>query len=190
MERKNAWEKYPKGKERQKVMDFAEEYRQFLSVCKTERECVAFFEEKAVRAGFENLETFISENKRPRPGDRIYYNYMGKAMALFVMGREGLENGMNILGAHIDSPRMDLKQVPLYEDTQMALLDTHYYGGIKKYQWVTLPLALHGVFVKKDGSRVKVEIGEKESDPVVGVSDLLVHLSADQLEKKGNKVVP
>lgn len=189
MERKNAWEKYPRGKERQKVMDFAEEYRKFLSVCKTERECVDFFEEKAVRAGFENLETFISQKKCPKPGDRIYYNYMGKAMALFVMGFEGLENGMNILGAHIDSPRMDLKQVPLYEDTEMALLDTHYYGGIKKYQWVTLPLALHGVFVKKDGSRVKVEIGEKESDPVVGVSDLLVHLSADQLEKKGNKVV-
>ncbi len=189
MERKNAWEKYPKGEKRQKVMDFAEEYRQFLSICKTERECVEYFEKRAVGAGFQNLDTFIREKKCPKPGDRIYYNCMGKAMALFVMGREGLEEGMNILGAHIDSPRMDLKQVPLYEDTEMALLDTHYYGGIKKYQWVTLPLALHGVFVKKDGSCVKVELGEKENDPVVGVSDLLVHLSADQLEKKGNKVV-
>lgn len=189
MERKNAWEKYPKGEKRQQVMEFAEGYRKFLSVCKTERECVEYFEKKAVSAGFQALETVLKEKKNLQPGDRIYYNHMGKAMALFVMGQEPLEAGMNILGAHIDSPRMDLKQSPLYEDTEMALLDTHYYGGIKKYQWVTLPLALHGVFVKKDGTKVSVEIGEQEGDPVVGVSDLLIHLSADQLEKKGNKVV-
>ncbi len=189
MEKKNAWEKYPEGEGRRQVLEFAEAYRQFLSKCKTERECASYFEERAVAAGFENLETVIREKRPVKPGDRIYLNHMGKAVALFVMGQEGLEAGINILGAHIDSPRMDLKQSPLYEDTELALFDTHYYGGIKKYQWVTLPLALHGVFVKKDGTKVTVEIGEKENDPVVGVSDLLIHLSADQLEKKGNKVV-
>ena len=114
---------------------------------------------------------------------------MGKGLVLFVMGEKGLQEGMNILGAHIDSPRLDLKQVPLYEDTQMAMLDTHYYGGVKKYQWVTLPMALHGVICKKDGTTVKVIIGDKPGDPVFGVSDLLIHLSADQMEKKAAKVI-
>ncbi len=189
MEKKNAWGKYTGKEERQRVMDFAEGYRSFLSECKTERECVSRFEERAVSAGFQNLEAVLEEKRAVKPGDKLYLNHMGKAFALFVMGKEPLEQGMNILGAHIDSPRLDLKQVPLYEEAEMAMLDTHYYGGIKKYQWVTLPLALHGVFVKKDGTVVKVSVGEKEGEPVFGVSDLLVHLSADQLEKKGNKVV-
>ncbi len=189
MERKNAWGKYTGKEERQKVMDFAEGYRSFLSECKTERECVSRFEERAVLAGFQNLEAVLEEKRAVKPGDKLYLNHMGKAFVLFVMGEEPLEQGMNILGAHIDSPRLDLKQAPLYEEAEMAMLDTHYYGGIKKYQWVTLPLALHGVFVKKDGTVVKVSVGEKEGEPVFGVSDLLVHLSGEQLEKKGNKVV-
>ena len=124
-----------------------------------------------------------------KAGDRVYANNMGKGMALFVIGKESMEKGMNILGAHIDSPRLDLKQDPLYEDTDFAMLDTHYYGGIKKYQWVTLPLALHGVIAKKDGTVVKANVGDKPGDPVFGVSDLLIHLSGEQLEKKAAKVI-
>lgn len=189
MESKNAWEKYPTGEKRQQVMDFAENYRKFISDCKTERECVHEFVLQAQKAGFKELQTLIDSKTQIKPGDKIYVNHMGKAMALFVIGEEPLEKGMNILGAHIDSPRLDLKQVPLYEDTQMALLDTHYYGGVKKYQWVTLPLALHGVFAKKDGTVVTVNVGDKPGDPVFGISDLLIHLSADQLEKKAAKVI-
>ena len=186
MDKKNAWEKYP---ERKKVFDFAEEYRQFISSCKTERECTKELYEKAKKAGFKDLEDLISQKASLKAGDKIVANNMGKGLALFIIGKKDMEEGMNILGAHIDSPRMDLKQVPLYEDTQMALLDTHYYGGIKKYQWVTLPLALHGVICKKDGTTVTVNIGEKPSDPVFGVSDLLVHLAGEQMEKKASKVI-
>lgn len=189
MDKKNAWEKYPEGKERKKVFDFAEEYRQFISSCKTERECTKELYEKAKKAGFQDLEDLISQKASLKAGDKIVANNMGKGLALFIIGKKDMEEGMNILGAHIDSPRMDLKQVPLYEDTQMALLDTHYYGGIKKYQWVTLPLALHGVICKKDGTTVTVNIGEKPSDPVFGVSDLLVHLAGEQMEKKASKVI-
>ena len=124
-----------------------------------------------------------------KAGDKVYANNMGKGLALFVLGKKDLEEGMNILGAHIDSPRMDLKQNPMYEDTDLCMLDTHYYGGVKKYQWVTLPLALHGVVAKKDGTVVTVNIGDKPGDPVLGVSDLLIHLAADQLDKKGAKVI-
>ena len=131
----------------------------------------------------------IAEHTALNAGDRVYANNMGKGMALFVIGKESMEKGMNILGAHIDSPRLDLKQDPLYEDTDFAMLDTHYYGGIKKYQWVTLPLALHGVIAKKDGTVVKVNVGDKPGDPVFGVSDLLIHLSGEQLEKKAAKVI-
>lgn len=189
MERKNAWAKYPEGTKREEVFQFAEEYRKFISTCKTERECVNVLVEKAEKAGFKNLETVISEGAALKAGDKVYANNMGKGLALFVLGKQSLERGMNILGAHIDSPRLDLKQDPLYEDTDFAMLDTHYYGGIKKYQWVTLPLALHGVIAKKDGTLVSVNVGDKPGDPVFGVSDLLVHLSADQLEKKGAKVI-
>ena len=145
--------------------------------------------EKAEKAGFVNLEKVIAEHTALKAGDRVYANNMGKGMALFVIGKESMDKGMNILGAHIDSPRLDLKQDPLYEDTDFAMLDTHYYGGIKKYQWVTLPLALHGVIAKKDGTVVKVNVGDKPGDPVFGVSDLLIHLSGEQLEKKAAKVI-
>ena len=189
MEREVAWKKYPEGEKRQVVMDFAEGYRQFLSDYKTERECVKYFEAEAKKAGFKDLDDIIKSNTGLKAGDKVYRNNMGKGLAMFVIGRENPENGIAILGAHIDSPRMDLKQNPLYEDTDMALLDTHYYGGIKKYQWVTLPLALHGVVAKKDGTLVTVNIGEDASDPVFGVSDLLIHLSQDQMKKEGAKVV-
>ena len=189
MENKIAWEKYPEGNKREEVFQFAENYRKFISDCKTERECVDFFVEKAEKAGFVNLEKVIAEHTALKAGDRVYANNMGKGMALFVIGKESMEKGMNILGAHIDSPRLDLKQDPLYEDTDFAMLDTHYYGGIKKYQGVTLPLALHGVIAKKDGTVVKVNVGDKPGDPVFGVSDLLIHLSGEQLEKKAAKVI-
>lgn len=189
MGRKSAWEKYPEGEKREQVFAFGEEYRRFLSSCKTERECVKFFYDRAKEQGFMDLEGLMAAGKQVKPGDKIVAANMGKGLALFVMGQKPLENGMNILGAHIDSPRMDLKQVPLYEDTDLAMFDTHYYGGVKKYQWVTLPLALHGVICRKDGTTVTVNIGDKPGDPVFGVSDLLIHLSGEQLEKKAAKVI-
>ena len=189
MERKNAWVKYPVGEKRDAVMTFAEGYRKFISECKTERECVTYTIEMAEKAGFVNLDTVIANGGTLKAGDKVYANNMGKGLALFVMGKKSLEEGMSILGAHIDSPRLDLKQDPLYENTDFALLDTHYYGGIKKYQWVTLPLALHGVIVKKDGTVVNVNVGDKPGDPVFGITDLLIHLSAEQMEKKAAKVI-
>ncbi len=189
MERKNAWEKYPEGAKREEVYRFAEEYRKFISDCKTERECVTNLVREAEKAGFSDLGQVIKEGRTLKAGDRVYADNMGKGLALFVLGRMGLAQGMNILGAHIDSPRLDLKQDPLYEDADFAMLDTHYYGGIKKYQWVALPLALHVVIAKKDGTLVQVNVGDKPGDPVFGVSDLLVHLSAEQLEKKAAKVI-
>ena len=189
MENKNAWEKYPEGEARQQIMDFAEGYRKFISECKTERECTQEFEKRARQAGFLELNDLIEKGKPLAAGDKVYVNNMGKSMALFILGRQDLEQGMNILGAHIDSPRLDIKQVPLYEDTEMAMLDTHYYGGVKKYQWVALPLALHGVFAKTDGTVVPVSIGDKPGDPVFGVSDLLIHLSNEQMEKKASKMI-
>ena len=188
MERENAWKKYQTKDEKDKVFAFAEDYRGFLSDCKTERECTAYFADKAKKAGYISLEEIIDANRRLKAGDKVYAVNKDKGIALFVIGSEDMEQGMNILGAHIDSPRLDLKQNPLYEDTDMVLLDTHYYGGVKKYQWVTLPLALHGVIAKKDGTVIPVNIGEKPEDPVFGVSDLLIHLAADQMEKKASKV--
>ncbi|SFQ49187.1 Aspartyl aminopeptidase [Lachnospiraceae bacterium XBB1006] len=188
MERKNAWEKY-EGKSLDKVMEFAEGYRKFISDCKTERECVDEFICMAEKDGFKNLEELVKANTTLKAGDKVYTVNMGKTIALFVIGKKPMEEGMNIVGAHLDSPRLDLKQNPAYEDTDFALLDTHYYGGVKKYQWVTLPLALHGVFAKKDGTVVKVNIGEKPEDPVFTITDLLIHLSADQMDKKAAKVV-
>jgi len=189
MEKKNAWEKYPEGKKRDEVFSFAEDYRKFISDCKTERECTSAVYKDAVAHGYKDLDELIKNKTAVKAGDRIVADNMGKGVALFNIGKKSIEDGMNILGAHIDSPRMDLKQVPLYEDTEMTLLDTHYYGGIKKYQWVTLPLALHGVICKKDGTTVKVNIGDKPGDPVVGVSDLLIHLSGDQMSKKASEVI-
>ena len=189
MDRKNAWEKYPVGEKRDAVMAFAEDYRKFISECKTERECVTYTIELAEKAGFVNLDTVIANGGTLKAGDKVYANNMGKGLALFVMGKKSLEAGMSILGAHIDSPRLDLKQDPLYENTDFALLDTHYYGGIKKYQWVTLPLALHGIIVKKDGTVVNVNVGDKPGDPVFGITDLLPHLAAEQMEKKAGKII-
>ncbi|MDO5440650.1 MAG: aminopeptidase [Erysipelotrichaceae bacterium] len=179
---KTAWEKYKDTKD---VMKFSEDYKKFLDNAKTERESVETSIVLAKKAGFKDLNSV----KSIKAGDKVYYNNRGKALALFVIGKKPLENGLNILGAHVDSPRLDLKQHPLYEDNGLVLLDTHYYGGIKKYQWVAHPLSIHGVVCKKDGKTVNIVIGEKENDPVVEVSDLLVHLSADQLQKTGAKVV-
>lgn len=179
----NAWKKYAGNLD--PVMSFGKDYIDFMSLSKTERETVDNSIEIAEKAGFKDLNT-VSELKA---GDKVYFNNRGKSLFLFVLGKEDLAKGLNILGAHVDSPRLDLKQHPLYEDSGLVLLDTHYYGGIKKYQWVAQPLALHGVVCKKDGSLVKVVIGESEDDPVVGVSDLLIHLAADQMKKTGSNVV-
>lgn len=188
MREKEAWKKYSSEK-KQQVMEFAETYRRFISDCKTERECVDEIKKQALQAGFEDMQEVIASGKKLQPGDRVFADNKGKSMALYIIGRQSMEQGLNILGAHIDSPRLDLKQNPLYEDTNLALLDTHYYGGVKKYQWVALPLALHGVVVRKDGTKAVVNIGEKPEDPVFGVSDLLIHLAGTQMEKKGAKVI-
>lgn len=188
MKRKNAWEKYDdKGKA--DVFEFCEGYRKFISSCKTERECIEEFSAKAENHGYRRLDEVISEDKKLKPGDKVYAVNMNKMMAIFHIGEDLFDGGMNILGAHIDSPRLDLKQNPLYEDENMALMETHYYGGVKKYQWVAMPMALHGVVVKKDGSSVKVSMGESFDEPVTGVSDLLIHLASAQLQKRGDKVV-
>jgi aspartyl aminopeptidase len=185
---KNAWNKY-NDKQVKEVFKFCEGYKDFMSTCKTERECVNEAIKLAKAQGYKDMEEILKGKKKLQPGDKVYANNKGKTIALFIIGNEPMEKGLKILGAHIDSPRLDVKQNPLYEDSELALLDTHYYGGIKKYQWVTLPLALHGVVVKKDGTVIDICIGEDEKDPVVGVSDLLVHLAGDQMGKKGDKVV-
>lgn len=187
-EKKNTWLKYDE-KELEKVMAYSEEYRKFISDCKTERECVEGSIRLAVKHGYRDLKDIIAGGESLKAGDKVYYNNMGKSLVLFNIGSAPIEEGMRILGAHIDSPRIDVKQNPLYEDTEMALLDTHYYGGIKKYQWVTLPMAIHGVVVLLDGTVKELVIGENENDPVVGITDLLIHLAASQMEKKANKVV-
>ncbi len=181
---KNAWLKYSK-EGTDKIFEFCEGYKDFLSKCKTERECVTEIIKMAEAEGYKDLYSV----KKVKPGDKLYANNMGKALVLFHAGSEPLEKGMKILGAHIDSPRLDLKQNPLYEDSDLAMLETHYYGGVKKYQWVAIPLAIHGVVAKKDGSVIDVVIGEDDNDPVIGISDLLIHLSADQMEKKASKVI-
>lgn len=186
--KKSAWDKYDE-KGIQKIFDFNDGYKKFISKCKTERECCTEIVRIATENGYRDLEEIIKNGESLKAGDKVYAVNMNKAVALFIIGSRPIEDGLKILGAHIDSPRLDLKQNPLYEDTDLALLDTHYYGGVKKYQWVTLPLAIHGVVIKKDGTKIDIVIGEDESDPVVGVSDLLVHLSQTQLEKKGNKVI-
>lgn len=188
MKRDNAWNKYSK-KNLEELEILCDDYRNFLDNGKTERECVAATIKMAEEAGYKNLNTIIQNGKKVKTGDKVYASYMGKSIVLFQIGKKPIENGMNILGAHIDSPRLDVKQNPLYEDTELVYLDTHYYGGIKKYQWVTIPMAIHGVVAKKDGTVVNIVIGEGENEPVVFISDLLVHLSQTQLEKKGAKVV-
>ncbi len=188
MERENAWKAYSK-KELKELNQLNKEYRRFLDEGKTERECVALAVRMAEEAGYENLADLVAAGKMIKAGDKVYSVGMKKMISLFQIGRRPLEDGMAILGAHIDSPRLDIKQNPLYEEGGFAYLDTHYYGGIKKYQWVTLPLAFHGVVVKKDGSVVEVNIGEDEKDPVFCVTDLLIHLAGERMEKKANKVI-
>lgn len=184
MYRKLAWEKYSE-EDLKKVMDFNEDYKHYITVGKTERACVKESIALAEAKGFKNLADVTSL----KTGDKVYAVNMDKNIALFTIGEKPLEEGMRILGAHIDSPRLDVKQNPLYESEGFALLDTHYYGGIKKYQWVTIPLSLYGVVCKKDGTKVDVIIGEDDNDPIVGISDLLVHLSADQMTKTAAKVI-
>ncbi|MBV4423778.1 aminopeptidase [Clostridium tyrobutyricum] len=183
-----AWDKYSKD-DFKALFKISDEYKAFMSKCKTERECTREFIKRAEVKGYKNIEELIKSNTKLNPGDKVYANNKDKTLALFVIGSKDIQEGMRILGAHIDSPRLDLKQNPLYEDTDLALFDTHYYGGIKKYQWVTLPLAIHGIVIKKDGTKVDIVIGEDEDDPVVGISDLLIHLSADQMAKKAAKVI-
>ena len=178
MKEKNLWLKYEE-ESLESLEKFNKGYRKFLDAGKTERECVTEIVRQVRAAGYQELSEVEGGLK---PGDKVYVEWMHKSIALFQIGTDALENGMNILGAHIDSPRLDLKQNPLYEESGFAYLDTHYYGGIKKYQWVALPLAIHGVIVKKDGETVQVVIGEDEEDPVLLVTDLLIHLSAKQLE--------
>ena len=184
MYNKYAYEKYV-GKNNEKLETFSKDYIDFLSRSKTERIFTKNSVELAEKFGFKNIE----EVKSLKAGDKVYSLNRGKNIALFVIGKEPIEKGLNILGAHIDSPRLDLKQNPLYESTGFALFDTHYYGGVKKYQWVTIPLALYGTVYKKDGSEIEVAIGDHEDDPVFGISDLLIHLSADQLQKTAAKVI-
>ncbi len=188
MERKNVWTTYSE-KELEELEQLNSQYKEFLDRGKTERECAAVTIEMAKAAGYKDLADIIQKDKKLKAGDKVYAVCMNKTLALFMIGKKNMENGMNILGAHIDSPRLDIKQNPLFEDSEIAYLDTHYYGGIKKYQWVTIPLAIHGVVAKKNGETVDVVIGEDEKDPVVFISDLLIHLAGGQLEKKGAKLI-
>ena len=188
MERRNAWHEYTE-EQLQEIDTLTMKYRHFLDHGKTERECVDQIVEAAEAAGYRNMNSVIKEGATLKAGDKVYYVHMKKAVAMVNIGTEPIEQGMNILGAHIDSPRLDVKQNPFYVDSDLALLDTHYYGGIKKYQWVTMPLAIHGVVVKRDGAVINLAIGENPTDPVFCVTDLLPHLGQEQMEKKAAKVV-
>lgn len=188
MERKNVWTTYNEA-ELTKLHEINEKYKKCLDLGKTERECVRISVEMAKAAGYRDYKEVLAEGKPLQPGDKVYAVCMEKMVALFHMGTEPISAGMNILGAHIDSPRIDIKQNPLYENEDFAYLDTHYYGGIKKYQWVAQPMAIHGVVAKKDGTLVNVSIGEKDTDPVVCITDLLIHLAAKQLEKNAATVI-
>ena len=188
MKKESAWKKYNE-EDLEKLNNICNDYKRFLTVSKTEREATKEIIRRAEENGYKNLEDYIKNNVEIRPGDKIYVNNKGKAVALFHIGEKPITEGMNILGAHIDSPRIDLKANPIYESDGFVYFDTHYYGGIKKYHWVTLPLALHGVVVKKDGQKIEICIGEEESDPVVGITDLLPHLAAEQMKKEASKLI-
>ncbi len=181
---KCAWKKYSSS-DLELVFKFNEEYKDYITKGKTERKCVDEAVKLAEKYGFKPLNSF----EKLTEGDKVYVTNKGKNIACFVIGKKPIEAGLRVLGAHIDSPRIDIKQNPLYEKNGFALLDAHYYGGIKKYQWVTIPLALHGVVCKKDGTVVNVCIGEDPTDPVLGITDLLIHLSADQMQKNAGKVI-
>lgn len=188
MERPNAWKSYDK-KQLAQLEDLCAEYREFLDKGKTERECAQLTVAMAEAAGYRNLKEVVKNGETLKTGDKVYAVCMGKSVVLFHIGKRDIEDGMNILGAHIDSPRLDIKQNPLYEDSDFAYLDTHYYGGVKNYQWVAMPLAVHGVVAKKDGTTVSVVVGEDDNDPVVGITDLLPHLAAKQMAKKASLVI-
>ena len=188
MERPNAWLTYSDA-DMQDLETVAKKYRHFLNVGKTERECITQIVKEAEEAGYVSLEEKVKNGEDLKAGDKVYQVGMQKIIALYHIGEEDLAQGMNILCAHIDSPRLDIKQNPLYEDTDLAYLDTHYYGGVKKYQWVALPMAMHGVIVKKDGTVVNVTVGEDEDDPVLYITDLLIHLAGQQMAKKASEVV-
>ena len=188
MKKESAWKKYNE-EDLEKLNNICNDYKRFLTVSKTEREATKEIIRRAEEKGYKNLDDYIKNNVEIRPGDKIYVNNKGKAVALFHIGEKPITEGMNILGAHIDSPRIDLKANPIYESDGFVYFDTHYYGGIKKYHWVTLPLALHGVVVKKDGQKIEICIGEEESDPVVGITDLLPHLAAEQMKKEASKLI-
>lgn len=188
MKRENRWKVYDENQLKE-LENINSKYREMLDAGKTERECVELTVDLAEKAGYKDLKEIIKSGSSVKTGDKVYSVCMDKAIVLYQIGEEPIENGMNILGAHIDSPRIDVKQNPLYEDSELAFLDTHYYGGIKKYQWVATPLALHGVIVKKDGTKVKVNIGEKDEDPVFVITDLLAHLSREQMDKTARVVV-
>lgn len=188
MAAKNIWNTYSEA-ELKELHEISEKYKKCLDAGKTERECVALAVEMAKNAGYRDVKDVIAEGRPLQTGDKVYAVCMEKMISLFRIGEEPISNGMNILGAHIDSPRIDVKQNPLYENEGLAYLDTHYYGGIKKYQWVTGPMALHGVVAKKDGSVVNISIGEKEEDPVFVITDLLIHLAAQQMDKKAGAVI-
>ena len=188
MEKKNCWTIYSE-EQLQELEALNAKYRDFLDKGKTERECIDEIVNTIEAAGYQELDAAIAAGKTLQKGDKVYCVWMNKSIAMFQIGAKSMAEGMNILGAHIDSPRLDVKQNPLYEDGGFAYLDTHYYGGVKKYQWVTLPLALHGVVVMKDGTTIELNVGENEDDPVFFISDLLPHLSAEQMEKKAAKVI-
>lgn len=188
MKTESVWTKYSE-KQLKELEKLSADYRAFLDEGKTERECVSYIVNWIENEGYVELAKLLKSGKKIKAGAKVYAVNMDKSVVMYHIGKKPLEEGMNILGAHIDSPRMDVKQNPLYEDGDFAYLDTHYYGGIKKYQWVAIPLALHGVIVKKDGTTVIVNVGEEEDDPVFFISDLLIHLASEQMEKKANKVI-
>lgn len=188
MAKVNAWTTYDKA-ELEKLESVNKEYRILLDKCKTERECVTEIIKLAEAQGYKSLKEAVNNGTELKAGDKVYHDYMGRSILLYIIGSEPLEKGMNILGAHIDSPRIDIKQVPLFEDKGHAYLDTHYYGGIKKYQWLSTPLSLHGIVVKKSGESVEISIGEKDEDPVFVITDLLPHLGAGQGKKLSSEFV-
>ena len=185
---KNVWLKYDDS-DKEILNKLCNEYREYISLNKTERENVETVINTVTSLGYKELSYYIESNEGLKAGDKIYVNNRNKSIALFVIGKEDITKGMNILGAHIDSPRLDLKANPIYEDSELCYFDTHYYGGIKKYQWLTLPLALHGVVCKKDGSKVNICVGEHDEDPVVGITDLLPHLGKKQMEKNASTFI-
>ena len=188
MDNKCVWNKY-NATQLKELESFTSDYINFISECKTERECVEKIVNDIEKEGYIDINTAIKAGKKLKAGDKVYAVKMNKSIIMMNVGSDKLEDGVNILGAHIDSPRLDVKANPLYEDSGIAYLDTHYYGGIKKYQWVTIPLAIHGVVAKKDGTTTIINLGEEDTDPVFFISDLLIHLSQEQLEKKAAKVI-